>query len=263
MEVYDFIIQTIREAGDLLMRERKQRFGVMAKDGDPRNLVTSVDKKVNEFLISAIKDAYPSHDIYSEEGGGVENTGSPLWTIDPIDGTANFSRAIPHFAVCIGVLENGIPTAGGVYNPVTRELFSFQKGIGAFLNDEPVHVSEVMELSKAHVFFHAGRKKEVRDWGGESYRRLLGNVRKTSNFASSSLDACFVASGRIEANIYGTLSTLDIAPTLGILIEAGGVVAGANGGPVTFSKDPQRVYMANNRAILDAVTSLLETDQNN
>jgi fructose-1,6-bisphosphatase/inositol monophosphatase family enzyme len=114
------------------------------------------------------------------------------------------------------------------------------------------------ELSGAHVFLHAGRKVEVRDWGGESYRRLLGAAKKTSNFGSSSLDACFVAAGRIEANIYGTLSTLDIASALGILTEAGGLITDAKGSIPALSSTPQRVYMANNATILESVRTLLE-----
>ena len=127
------------------------------------------------------------------------------------------------------------------------------------MNGKPIRVSGVTNLSDAHVFFHAGRKPEVRDWGGESYRRLLGSARKTSNFGGSALDTCFVAAGRIEANVYGTLSTLDIAAALGILTEAGGVYCGADGEAVDLSSSPQRVYMANSESMLTEVRTLLES----
>lgn len=262
MDAYDFTVSSVKEAGGILMNARDEGFATMAKDDDPRDIVTTADKKVNDFLLQKIRQAFPEHSIYSEEGGDVaitnEHSDSYQWVIDPIDGSANFSRGIPHFAICIGLLESGVPVVGAVYNPVTDELFSFKKGNGAFLNGAPMHVSDITELSKSHVFFHAGRKEELRDWGGESYRRLLGSVRKTSNFAASSLDACFVAAGRIEANVYGTLSTLDIAPALGLLVEVGGVIADAQGNTPIFSRVPQKIYMANNQTTLDAVRSLLE-----
>lgn len=257
MDAYDFCLAQVRAAGELVLAERGKELEVMEKGGNPKDIVTNVDLAVNRALITAIREAFPDDYIYSEESGGVKGA-ERLWVIDPIDGSANFSRGIPHFAVCLGLIENGIPTVGAVYNPVTRELFSFSHGKGAFLNDQPIRVSTVATLKEAHVFLHAGRKEAVRDWGGESYRRLLGHVHKTSNHASSALDTCFVAAGRIEANIYGTLSTLDVAPALGILIEAGGVLSDAEGKEIIFSSEPQRVYMANNPVMLEQVRALLE-----
>lgn len=257
MEPYEFLIKTIKEAGKLLLQKRDVGFETMSKGGDPRDVVTSVDTAVNEFIISKIRNEYPDHDIYSEEGGGSESKNEYIWTIDPIDGSANFSRHIPHFAVTVGLLFKGEPLLGAVYNPVTGELFSFKKGEGAFLNGERIFVSKIIDLSKAHVFFHAGRKAELREWGGRSYAALLEHAKKTENFASSSLDACFVAAGRIEANIYGTLSTLDIAPALGILKEAGGIITNENGNEISYTKEPQKIFMTNNREILERIRKIL------
>lgn len=259
MDPYDFSIKVGRLAGEILQGARTKRYEIIQKGGDPKDIVTSVDMEVNDLIISEIKKTFPGHSIYSEEGGGSIGTTEFEWTIDPIDGTANFSRGIPHFAVCLGLLRSGTPIAGIVYNPITNELFSFKKGSGAFLNDTPIHVSPVTEISKAFVFLRAGRKAEGKDWGAESYRRLLGNVNKTSNMGSSSLDACFVAAGRIEANIYGTLSVIDIAPAIGILAEAGGVFSTSDGEPLQLSLIPQRIYMANNATMLSTVRSLLES----
>lgn len=258
MDKYEFIIDTIKEAGELLLNSREKGFEVVSKGGDSRDIVTNIDNEVNEFIIEKIKESFPGHSIYSEEGGGVEDKSEYQWTIDPIDGTANFSRGIPHFAVCIGLLNKNVPVAGAVYNPATGELFSFNKSRGAFLNGTPIYTSKIEELSKAHVFFHTGRKEELRDWGGEAYKKLLGSARKTNNFASSSLDTCFVASGKIEASVYGTLSTLDISSAIGILIEAGGALSDKDGVQLEFSKSPQKIYMANNEIMLHKVRNLLE-----
>ena len=252
MQPHDFIVTTIREAGKLLLKLRDKGFETSTKGGDPRDIVTSVDLEVNNFIVARIKDAFPEDAIYSEESGGMSSA-KRIWAIDPIDGSANFSRGIPHYAVCLGLLESGIPTVGAVYNPVTDELFSFEKGRGAFLNDKRISVSATTELSKASLFLHAGRKPELWTWGGESYTKLLGAANKIANYGGSALDACFVAAGRIEGNIYGRLTVMDIASAIGILLEAGGRVVNERGEPIPFSTEPTKVVMSNNESIERAI----------
>jgi myo-inositol-1(or 4)-monophosphatase len=256
MDRYDFIVAQVREAGKLLLQLRKEKFETLEKGGDPRDIVTSVDLTVNDLLIGKIKESYPEDAIHSEEGGGITGA-SRVWTIDPIDGSSNFSRGIPHFAICLAFLEDGEPKAGAVYNPVTDELFSFKKGGGAFLNGMPVRVSGETELKNSFVFLHAGRKQELWDWGGASYTKLLSAAKKVANYGGSALDACFVASGRIEANVYGRLTTLDIAAAIGILVEAGGRVVNEKGEPIVFSAEPSKVVMTNSESIEKAILGLL------
>lgn len=258
MDAYKFTIKTVKEAGSLLLKLRESKFEVMIKDGDPKNMVTSVDNAVNKFIIKKIKKSFPSYAIYSEEGQGVIDSSEYKWTIDPIDGTSNFVRGIPHFAVCLGLLQKNKPIVGAVYNPITKELFSFEKGKGSFLNGKPIKVSKLKDLSKSYVLFHAGRKDNVRLWGGTSYSNLLGSAKKTSNLACSSLDTCFVASGRVEANIYGTLSVLDISAAIGILEEAGGVILSEYNTKVKISENPQKIFMANNKKIAKDLITLLK-----
>jgi len=256
MNHYDFIITHIQAAGDLLMQLRKEKFETLQKGNDPRDIVTSVDVAVNDFLTGKIRESFPEDAIYSEETDGVHEA-ERLWTIDPIDGSSNFSRGIPHFAICVAYLQHGVPEAGAVYNPVTNELFSFKKGGGAFLNGTPIHVSRETDLKNSFVLLHAGRKAELREWGGHAYRQLLEHAKKTTNLAGSALDTCFVAAGRVEANIYGTLSTLDIAAAVGILREAGGVLVNGNGEPATLMSTPQRIIATNSTTIANAVRELL------
>ncbi len=257
MTPYDFVIEKIKEAGEILLTEQEKGFKRIKKSKDLRDITTSADLKVNDFLNKEIKKSFPNHGIYSEEEGIIKEADKFKWVIDPIDGSANFSRGIPHFAICFGLLKSGEPFTGAVYNPLTKELFSFKKGQGAFLNNKPICVSKISNLSQAHVFFHAGRKKELQEWGGRSYQKLLGKACKTNNFACSSLDICFVACGRIEANIYGTLSTLDIAPAIGILIEAGGLAVGNKGVPLDFSSEPKKIFTANNKKILKSILEII------
>lgn len=259
MDSYNFAVQKVREAGEMLLHARDAGFEAATKGGNARDIVTSVDREANESIISAIKKEFPTHRIYSEEGEGIEIGDDEQWVIDPIDGSSNFSRGIPHFSVCIGLLKGGVPVVGAVYNPMTKELFSFKKGGGAFLNGKPIRVSTVSELSKAQVVFSPGsRKSELWDWAASSYRKLLEHSQKRGMYGSSALDICFVAAGRADAGVYGTLTTLDIAAALGILYEVGGVTCDAQGAPLTFSAKSRKVYMANSPPVLEQIRSLLE-----
>jgi fructose-1,6-bisphosphatase/inositol monophosphatase family enzyme len=125
------------------------------------------------------------------------------------------------------------------------------------LNGKPIHVSDIKNLKDASVFLHAGRKPEFWKWGGESYSKLLEAAKKTSNYGGSALDACFVAAGRIEANIYGRLSALDIASAIGILLEAGGRVVNEKGEQITFEAEPQKVLMTNSEEIESSLLKLV------
>lgn len=257
MEKYNFILAQVRTAAQLLMQLREEKFDVMPKGEDPRDVVTSVDIAVNDFLIKKIHEEFPDDSIYSEEGGNVDMSTSRLWTIDPIDGTSNFSRGIPHFAICLAFVENGIPEAGAVYNPVTDELFSFKRGGGAFLNGKQIHVSSETNLKKSFVLLHVGRNPKFWEWGKNAYRQLLEHAKKTSNLAGSALDTCFVASGRIEASIYGTFSTLDVAAAVGILREAGGVMVTENGEPAELQTEPRCITAANSTTTAESIRKII------
>lgn len=259
MNPYDFTVQKVVEVGEMLLRARDAGFEVATKGGNARDIVTSVDHEANECIISAIKKEFPAHRIYSEEGGGREAGGDEQWVIDPIDGSSNFSRGIPHFSVCLGLLKGGVSVVGAVYNPVTKELFSFKKGSGAFLNGKPIRVSAILELDKAQIVFSPGsRKPEMWDWAAASYRKLLEHSQKRGMYGSSALDLCFIAAGRADAGVYGTLSTLDVAAAIGILYEAGGAACSAQGAMVTLSADSQKVFMGNSPAMAEQIRSLLE-----
>lgn len=258
MDDREFSESIVTRAGELLQKIRDLGFSASFKGTDRKDTVTTADIEINKFILQEIHASFPDDVVYSEEGGD-SGDAERVWLVDPIDGSANFARNIPHFAISVGVMEHGIPTAGAIYNPVTKELFSFTKGGGAKCNGMPAHVSTVSELRDSYALLTAGRKDDVREWGGESYKRLLAAVNKTKNLGSSALDICFVGAGRVEALVYGTLTTKDIAPALGFLYEAGGVACDQSGQSVKLSTSAQRVYAANNETTLTAVRNLLES----
>ncbi|MFZ2621031.1 MAG: inositol monophosphatase [Minisyncoccia bacterium] len=248
---YKFTINLIKEAGERVLLAREKEMTVSTKNNDPRDIVTNVDIEISNFISEKIINAFPGEIIYSEESPNVDISTGSFWSIDPIDGTSSFTRAIPHFSVVIAYVEKGVPLVGAVYNPVTRELFSFEKGKGAFLNSKKVNVSNITKLSSAHIFIRVGRNKEVWDWGTNAYKFLLGHANKTANFGSSALDLCFVGTGRIEASIYGNLTAVDIIAAIGFVREAGGMIVGRGGVEVTgLSKEKQTIVAVNNVEIL-------------
>lgn len=256
MNRHTFCIETARAAGEKVLELAHAELSIATKDGNPKDIVTNVDTAVNAHITSEIAKVFPGEAIYSEEAPTKLESGVQ-WVIDPVDGTANFSRAIPHYAVCIGVLENGAPLAGAIFNPVTNELYSFEKGGGVFLNGAKIQVSNRIELNDASVLLRAGRKPEFAEWGGRAYTGLLKNAWKTGGFGSASLDTCFVAAGRVEASVYGQFSALDSAPALGVLIEAGGVAIGRDGSPISYTIEPQTVIAANSLEMAEKIRALV------
>lgn len=262
-DLYEFTVKLVEKAGNNLKELYYSDFSVSYKGNDIKNVITNADIKINDFIISEIKKRFPDHSIYSEEGTGEQSKKSEYaWTIDPIDGTYNFLRHIPHFAVCIGLMKNNEPIVGAVYNSITGELFSFQKNNGAFLNGQKIQVSLQTDLKKSFILLRVGRKPEFIEWGVNLYKLFLEKEIKVSNLASSSLDICFVAAGRAEAAIYGTLTTMDAAPAIGILNEAGGEFVELSASDdkslyLKFSKKPQKILAVCNTSIKEEIIKYL------
>ncbi len=256
MDYYQFVISTIKKAGEILLAHYQENQVISTKYGDIRNIVTETDLRINDFLMREVKSNYPGHAIYSEELNSSFVPSEPLWVIDPIDGTANFARQVPHFAISLGLIVNQEPIVGAVYNPATNDLFSFKKGEGAFLNKKIIKVSSIADLSLSYVLMLTGKKKELRDWGAAFYRKLLDRANKTRNFASSALDICFLAAGRVDGVVYGQLTTLDVAPAIGLLLEAGGKITDEMGQPVQFSNEPSRIVASNGTKLHEELLGL-------
>ena len=256
MDYYDFCIQTIRQAAERLITAQRESFSVEHKHHNPKDIVTSLDRELGEWINAEILGQYPEHTIWNEETAEVAGN-QYTWSVDPIDGSANFSRGIPHFGISIGLLTDGVPQCAAVIDPSTGELFSFDTERGVMLDGEPVEVSEVTELKQTTVLFAGGRREGLAEWAGQSYTKLLQNTNKTKNLGSSALDICYVASGRAEAYIAGTLSTRDIAPVLGLLEAAGGVALNETGERLTLSTKPQKAFIAKDARLANELVTLL------
>lgn len=253
---FDFINTLIREAGQKVLEARDKHLEVSSKDGDTRNLVTNVDLEVNTFITERIKSVFPNELIYSEETKDKVNETGSFWSVDPIDGTSNFARSLPHYAVVISWMENGEPTIGAIYNPVTQELFSFEKGRGSFLNGLPIKVSDISTLKEAYILLHIGRKEDIREWGINLQRAFIAGAKKNINLGSSALDLAFLASGRVDAVIYGTMTTMDIACATALVRASGGEVYSIDGTPVKFLTTPQQIIATSNKALFEEISRI-------
>ena len=146
MEAYlELASQLAREAGDVLKyyagREKKIEHKGRA------NLVTVADRESETLIIREIRARYPNHTILAEESGMSEEAGDGRWIIDPLDGTTNYAHQFPMFCVSIGFEQHGRVLCGAVYDPVRDELFTGSRGAGAFVNGEPITVSDVGRLA--------------------------------------------------------------------------------------------------------------------
>lgn len=232
------MIETIsgiaREAGKLL----RDGFGSELKvnQAEKHDIKLQMDVDCQRLIESRLRAAFPSHSIIGEE----ESHGDPLaenrWVVDPLDGTVNYSYGIPHFCVSIalqrrnpssklaGPLLGYESVAGVVYDPMRDELFSSERGKGAFLNGRPIRVSERAKMAEAIVAVGLSKSDETIRLGLELLRRLLPKVRKTRAMGSAALDIVYVAAGRFDAYMESSVRLWDIGAGILIAEEAGAFI---------------------------------------
>ncbi len=209
-----------REAGVLarkrfLERPRSQRPDMKG----PQDFLTETDAEVEELIRRRLNELFPSDSFFGEEGGG--SFERDVWVVDPIDGTANFARGIPHFAISIAFVRDGRTEIGVVYNVMQAELYTAQRGRGALLNGEPIKVSGLNDMRQATV--EAGWSSRL---PAEPYLKAVeklkasgANVRRAG---SGTLGLAYVADGRIDAYCELHINSWDALAALLLIDEAGG-----------------------------------------
>jgi myo-inositol-1(or 4)-monophosphatase len=229
-------ILAAREAGKLMLDWRQALPpGPAAVDyKSAKDVVTVVDKQAEDLIISHIRAKFPEHAILGEEGGLLKGSAeSPYtWVIDPLDGTANYAADLAASCVSIGLLEGNSSILGVVYNPFRDELFVGLKGGGAFLNDQPIRVSQQTKLEKAMVGFDLGYNEERALQQLREAAFWRPRVRTMRILGSAVLALCYVACGRFDLFYHGALYPWDLAAAAVILEEAGAVISNNNGEPL-------------------------------
>lgn len=224
------------------------------------DIVTEGDHASEAVILPALLKAFPDHHIVTEESGGKGASADEaeyFWHIDPIDGTTNFSKNIPHFAVSIALADRqGSPLVGIVFNPVTNELFSAALGFGAALNNQPIRVSDTSTLDKAVLAtgFPYNRatnpENNVRRWNA-----FLPHVRDLRRFGAASLDLCYVACGRFDGYWESWLNTWDCMAGIVCVLEAGGSITDYSGR--TESITGRQIIASNGTALHEAMRQVI------
>tara|TARA_B100000686_G_scaffold304770_1_gene342641 strand:+ start:1026 stop:1814 length:789 start_codon:yes stop_codon:yes gene_type:complete len=198
----------------------------------PGDFVTASDKKVEKIIISELEKARPNYSILSEEMGEIKNSDQEFrWVIDPIDGTLNFLHGIPHFAISIGLEQNGEIICGTIFDPIKNEMFVGEKGKGSYLNNQRIRVSARSKLKDSVIFtggpkFSSSNKEKILDEYVKISSKVVIPIRK---LGSASLDIAYVAAGRCEGFWQRNLNYWDIAAGIIIVKEAGGIITDFKG----------------------------------
>ena len=219
------LIAVVREASRLMAVDH---FDVFQKDGYA-NIVTSSDLAVQEFLCDRWSQLLPGSGFLCEEADLHDASHAYTWIIDPIDGTANYSRGIDQCAICVGLRYGGEMQMGVVYLPRTDELFSAERGRGAFLNGRPIHVSDRPFADGIVCTAFAVYYKEHTDLCMDIVRDIYSQCNDFRRFGACAPELCYLAMGRCELYFEYLLSPWDFAAASLILTEAGGYITDLTG----------------------------------
>lgn len=200
------------------------------------NLVTEMDTRSERAIVETLQQAFPDHGIIAEEETCIRNDSGFNWIIDPLDGTTNYAHGYPCFSVSIALEHEGEVIVGVVYDPMRDELFSAEKGQGAFLNGARLHVSSVDTLIKSLLstgFPYDRKESEMNNL--DFFRELLMASQEVRRDGSAALDLCSVAAGRFDGFWELKLKPWDVAAGTLMVREAGGTVSNLAGNHVDLN----------------------------
>lgn len=230
-------LRAARSASELIFRSIERLDSIKVDEKEAKDYVSEVDRAAEEVIVKALRKAYPNHSIQGEETGLHAGTGEEgkdyLWIIDPLDGTTNFLRGIPHFAVSIACKYRGRLEHAVIVDPVRQEEFTASRGRGAQLNGRRLRVSSRSSLEGALLGtgfpFRDGQMADMDNYLG-MFRALTGQTAGIRRAGSASLDLAYVAAGRFDAFWESGLSEWDMAAGVLLIQEAGGLVSDFTGG---------------------------------
>jgi myo-inositol-1(or 4)-monophosphatase len=211
-----------RSAGNVILRYMNRIDGLNVVEKQQMDFVSEVDKLAEAEIIKELRRAYPDHAILAEESGAL-GKGPLTWVIDPLDGTHNYLRSIPHFCVSIALLEKGVPVHAVIFDPLRDELYTASKGDGAYLNDRRMRVSKRENLGGAMIATgFPFRQREHLAPQLDMTRAILGQAEDIRRSGSAALDLAYVAAGRYDGYFEIGLKPWDMAAGVLLVHEAGG-----------------------------------------
>jgi myo-inositol-1(or 4)-monophosphatase len=222
-QLYTIALKAAKTAGALVKKNFNKAKTISSKGGT--EVVTNVDIASDKLIKKIIQSKFADHNFITEESDK-QNLGSDYtWYIDPIDGTTNFARGIPHFCISIGLEHKGELIIGVIFDPIKNELFTAQKNKGAYLNGKKIKVSTIKTLKNTVL---------VTGFAYDHFTNPDNNVKQLGDFlkiskgirrlGSAALDFCYVACGRFDGYWERNLKPWDVAAGILVLQEAGGRV---------------------------------------
>lgn len=226
----------------------KKYFGkpknIKIKDGDPRNLVTEIDKKIETEFRKLISKEFPNHKVIGEEFGITKTSNQDLvWIIDPIDGTTNYIQGLPICCISIGLWQNNQPLVAVVYNPILEQLFTAIKGQGSYLNGQKIKVSNKSSVNLTYGGFGWGKnikKAQI------NFPKLIPLLHKVRTLGSATYEMCYTALGVYDFHIQNEINIWDFAASALIVTEAGGEVSELDGKKLSMES---KSFLASNKKI--------------
>jgi myo-inositol-1(or 4)-monophosphatase len=202
------------------------------------DLVTEVDRACEQAILALIRERFPGHDIVTEETA-IDRTGSRyVWFVDPLDGTSNFAHGYPFFCASVAVTDGGQRVAGAVYDCLKEELFTAERGVGAFLNGRRLRVSGAATLNDAMLI--TGFPYDLRARPSHALRlfnAFIPHARAIRRDGAAALDLCYLAAGRVDGFFEETLQPWDMMAGALMVEEAGGRISRFDGSPVGLRGD--------------------------
>ncbi len=250
------------EAGALL-RDYYSR-GVTTEYKSDVDLVTEADRASEKLIVERLHALFPEHGVYGEEGTRSNIDREYRWYVDPLDGTTNFAHSFPVFCVSMG-LERRTPSlaasqdgeliAGIVYDPLRDELFTTERGKGAYLNGARIHVSRIADLAEALLATGFPSRKRHDNPNIHFYQEFTLRSHGVRRAGSAALDLAYTACGRVDAYWEFNLNPWDTSAGALLVLEAGGSVTTFDGGP--FRLDSREV-LATNSLLRDELLGFFE-----
>jgi myo-inositol-1(or 4)-monophosphatase len=247
-------IEAARESAKIL----RSRFGKISRIRKKENaeIVTEADTESEEVIISTIHTEFPDHAVLGEECGLIKGASEYKWIVDPLDGTLNFAHQIPIFSISIALVVRDTIVLGIILDPVSDELYTAVRGLGAQLNNEPIQVSATRTIAESLlVTGFPYNVREIFEPVMIRYASCLKASQGMRRLGSAALDLCYVACGRFEGFWEQNLKPWDSAAGALMVVEAGGRVT-------TFADRPYTVehaeILATNGLIHKEMLGLLE-----
>lgn len=227
-----FAQQLIRSAGEKIKKSLHTEMQIMEKSS-PSDLVTNIDIEIEKYFVSEVQSNFPEHRLLGEEGFGdtIVDWDGLVWIVDPIDGTTNFINQQRNFCITLGIYQDGVGVLGYIYQVMTDEMVSAQRGHGAKLNGQLLPQLQPVTLEESLIGVNASWVAPNRHIDHTNVAALVKRVRGTRSYGSAALEISYVVTGRLNAYFSMRLSAWDVAGGMVIAKEVGAICSTLDGKP--------------------------------